>query len=245
MVTLKLAVLILPGFLCGQSLHYVPMLRNLTILDTEEIIVGGRYAAECSLADSQTVVAIGQNIVRLMVDHLNPLFGKGGQCSAKTGKTVSNAGVVLDIIVTVEVVGQLAGILTAKHVTNECSNDFAGLFLIDFLLFQSAVDLRVAGWIRISLGGKVIPMLSDLTVSIHTENVKCDLLTHTDEIVNGLQKHLVAVLERTDVVDGGFHRSGAKVGNAADKSVRTGTIGEVMLDVAGSQKFLRLLSIAG
>ena len=85
MVTLEFAVLVLPRILSSQRLHHVPVLRDLSVLDTEQIIVGGGSAAEGALTDCQTIVTISQNIVSLVVDHLDALLGKSGQRSAKTG----------------------------------------------------------------------------------------------------------------------------------------------------------------
>ena len=49
-----------------------------------------------------------------------------------------------------------------------------------------------------------------------------------------MQEYLVAVFESADVVYGGLHGSGAKIGNTAYESVSACAINEVVLDVAGS-----------
>lgn len=88
-------------------------------------------------------------------------------------------------------------------------------------------------------------MLRDPAVRVEAEDIESDLLAHTGEIVDGLQEHLIAIFESADIVDGGLHGSSPEVGNTPDKGISAGSVGEVVLDIAGSQKFLCILGVAG
>ena len=185
---------------------------------------------------SETVISVRQDIVRLIVDHLDALFSKSGQRSAKPGEAVCNTRVVLDIIVAFKIAGEPVGILAAQHVADERSNDLAGLFLIDNLLLHRTVGLRMARGVGIRLGSEVVPMLCNQAVLVDAEDVKSHLFTGSGEVVNGLQEHLVAVLEGADVVYGGLNRRGSQPCHAADESIAAGAVCQVVLNVALCQK---------
>ena len=53
-------------------------------------------------------------------------------------------GVVLDIVVAVEVVGDIVGVLAAENIAYEVGNHLAGRFFIGAVLFERAFDLSVA-----------------------------------------------------------------------------------------------------
>ena len=78
-------------------------------------------------------------------------------------------------------------------------------------------------------------MLGDLAVSVEAEDIERHLLTHTREVVNGLQEHLVAVLKSADIVDGRLNGSRSEILYRADKSVTTCAVCEIMLDVTLSE----------
>ena len=88
-------------------------------------------------------------------------------------------------------------------------------------------------------------MLGNLAVLIEAEDVKGDLLTGTSKIINCLQEYLVTVLECTDVVHRRFHISGCKIFHGTDKSVRTGAVRQIVLDVTIREMYSCGVSIAG
>ena len=90
----------------------------------------------------------------------------------------------------------------------------------------------MTGGIRLGQRRQIVPMLGDLAVSVKAEDVKGDLLTGTGKIVNRLQEHLVAVLKSTDVVHSGFDLGRGQILHRADEGVRTGTVCQIVLDVA-------------
>ena len=88
-------------------------------------------------------------------------------------------------------------------------------------------------------------MLGNLAVLIEAEDVKGDLLTGTSKIINCLQEYLVTVLECTDVVHRRFHISGCKIFHGTDKSVRTGAVRQIVLDVTIREQAAGGVRIAG
>ena len=180
----------------------------------------------------------------LIIDHCNALLCHSGKRSSKSGKAICYRCVVLDILISVIVRSQLIRILSAKHISYKSCNHLTSLFFISILLIQSTVDLGMTGRIRLSLCCQVIPVLSDLSVFIKAENVKCYLLACAGEVVNRLQKYLVSVLKCTDVLNGGLYGSGCKICNASNECLCAGPIGQVVLDIAGRQKFLGFFGIS-
>ncbi len=126
------------------------MLGNLTVFYSPQIIVGGRSAAEGTFGNGKHIVALCQNLMNCIIDHLNALLCQCAKRCAKTGKTICNAGVVLNIGITIEVGRGLFRSLTLHHIMQEVLDDFAVLFsLIKILQLVAAVDLGVAGGVRL------------------------------------------------------------------------------------------------
>ena len=74
MITSELAVLVCPGaFLCNR-LHNIPMLGDLTVLNTPKIIVGSGSAAEGTFGNSKNVVAL-HHIVKEVLYQLTVFLG--------------------------------------------------------------------------------------------------------------------------------------------------------------------------
>ena len=136
--------------------------------------------------------------------------------------------------------------LALHHVHQEIPDQLAvGLGLVLILNGIIAIDLGVARGIRSGLRGDVIPMLGNLALFIEAEDVEGDLFTHTGEVIDGLQEHLVAILEGPDVLNGGLSGSGGEVGHASNEGVRAGAVGEVVLNVAIRQQRLGLGGSSG
>ena len=245
MVTLEFAILVRPSLLSSKSLHNVPMLSDKAVFNTEEIVIGGGHAAEGAFAAGKSIIAVGKNHMRLVVDHRDALFSHSRKRSSESGKTVSNGDIVLDVLVAVVIGGQLFGMLSAKHVAYESGNDTAGLFLIDVFLLKRTVDLGVTG--RIGGGNilKIVPMLIDFAIGVEMEHVKRYLLTCSGEIVDSLKENTFAVLKGSDVIDRRFYGRLLEPRDRRHECVGTGAEREVVLLVLGGEQRLRQFQITG
>ena len=88
-------------------------------------------------------------------------------------------------------------------------------------------------------------MLGDLAVGVEAEDVKGDLLAGSGEVVDVLQKDVVAVLKGPDVLDRGRGFGGGQTLDGAYKGVLAGAVGQVVLDVVLVEQLARRLRIAG
>ena len=86
----------------------------------------------------------------------------------------------------------------------------------------------MTGGVRISLGSEIVPVLRNLAISIEAEDVEGDLVTHTGEVVDGLQEHLVAILKSADVVDCSLYGSGSKISNAAHEGIAACAVSKIV-----------------
>ena len=216
-----------------------------SVFHTEQIVVGGRHAAEGAFAAGKRVVTVSKHHMRLVVNHGNALLRHGRKRRTKARESVSNGDVVLNVPIAIVVGSQLIRVFPTKHVSHKARDNAAGLFLVNVPLLKRAVDLGVAGWVGSSLRRQIVPVLRDLAVGIEAEDVKGHLLTGPGKVVHGLQEHLVAVLEGADVLNSGFHRRGSQPSNAADKSIPACAVGEVVLDITFCQQGGGFFSVSG
>src|SRR3712207_1702330 len=215
------------------------MLGHFAVLNSPQIVVRGRSSAKGTLGNSQHIIALCKYLMNLVIDHLNALLTKRFKRCIETGKAISNSCVVLNIGVTVKVGRCLFGSLSLHYIVQEVLDDLTVLLsLIEVFQRVVTVNLCMSGRIRSCLCREIVPMLSNLTVSIETEDVKSYLLTGSCKVVDRLQEYLVSVLESADVIDCGLYGSRCKVSNAAHESLSARAIGEVVLNVVGSKKFL-------
>ena len=96
-ITSKLAILVLPRILVRDRLHDVPVLSDLAVLYSPQIIERSRHSAESSFGNRKNIIALCQHLMHGGIDHLDACFGKRCQSCAETGEPISNAGIVLDI----------------------------------------------------------------------------------------------------------------------------------------------------
>ena len=154
---------------------------------------------------------------------------------------------MLDVGVTVKVIGGLVGIVALHHIVEEVLHQFpVFLSLVQIGHFHRTVDLGVAGGVRLrSKGSQVVPMLGDLAIFIKAEDVKGHLLASTGEVINGLEEHIVPVLKGTDVFHGGLYIGRRQVFHGADKGILPRAIGQIVLDVVLVQQLTGSIRIAG
>ena len=79
------------------------MLGNLAILYTPQVVVAGVSAAVGSLADRQDKVALRQNQMGFIIDHLDSLLGQSRKCGIQAKNAIRNRSIVLDVGVTAKV----------------------------------------------------------------------------------------------------------------------------------------------
>ena len=152
---------------------------------------------------------------------------------------------MLNIGIAVKVGRRFFGSLPLHDIVQEVLDELAVLLgLIEVFQRIVSVNLRMTGRIRFSLCREVVPMFGNLAVGIEAEEVESDLFTGSGKVVDGLQEDLVSILKSADVVDCRLYGSACEVGNAACECFSAGAIGEVMLNVAGSKKRLRLLAVS-
>ena len=77
------------------------MLGDLTALNTPKIIVRSGSAAEGTFGNGKNVVALRQDLMDRIIDHLDALFCQSAKCCTKAGKPIGNSDVVLNVGVTV------------------------------------------------------------------------------------------------------------------------------------------------
>ena len=154
---------------------------------------------------------------------------------------------MLDVGVTVKVIGGLVGIVALHHIVEEILHQFPVLLgLVQIGHFHRAVNLGVAGRIRLrSKGGQVVPMLGNLAIFIKAEDVKGHLLASSGEVIDGLEEHIVPVLKGTDVFHGGLCIGRRQVFHGADKGILPRAIGQIVLDVVLVQQLTGSIRIAG
>ena len=184
---LEFSVLILPCGFIGDGLHHIPVLGDLAVFHAPQIIIAGRCAAKGSFTDTQYKVSLCKYLMGGGVDHLDALTGKSGKSRAQPGKTICDTGVVLDVSITVKVVGGLFGVLALHHVDQEIFHQLAVLpSLVQIFQFLRPVNLGVAGGIRRGFHSQVVPMLCNHPVFIKAEDVKRHLFAGAGKVVNGL-----------------------------------------------------------
>ena len=182
----------------------------------------------------------------IVIDHLNVLLSQCSQCLIQTGNTVGNAGIVLNVSITVEVIRGLIQIVALHYIVQEALNQFAVfLRLVQIGDCYSTVGLGVTGRIGSSQCSQIIPVLSNLAAVIETENVEGHLLTGTGKVIYGLKEHLVTISKGADGVYRGLDRRRGQISNGADKGIKASAIGEIVLNIALCQQAGCLFGITG
>ena len=88
-------------------------------------------------------------------------------------------------------------------------------------------------------------MLGDEPLAVEAEDVEGDLLAGPREVVDALQKHLVAVFERANVSHRRLGGRGGQVLHGPDERVAARTVGEIVLNVALVEEACRQLCVSG
>lgn len=118
------------------------------------------------------------------------------------------------------------------------------LCLIELGDLGGAVNLRATGGVRLGDIGEVVPVLGDKPLAVEAEDVEGDLLAGSREVVNVLQEHLIAVLERADVSHRRLGGCGGQVLHGPDERIAACTVGEVVLNVSLVEEVRRQLGVS-
>ena len=222
------------------------MLRNLAVLHAPQVVVRRGLAVEGALAHAQDEAALREDLVGLIVDHLDAVRRERLERGPQAGEPVGDPGVVLDVGAVREVLRGLLGVLPLHDVHEERLDEGPVLLgLVEVGGFGGAVGLRAAGGVRSGDGGEVVPVLGDEPLVVEAEDVEGHLLAGPREVVDALQEHLVAVLERADVPHRRLGGGGGQVLHGPDERVATRAVGEVVLDVALVEEARRQLGVSG
>ena len=222
------------------------MLGDLAVLHAPQVVVRRGLAAEGALAHAKDEVALREDLVGLVVDHLDTRSGECLERRAQAGEPVGDAGVVLEVSVACEVLRSLLGVLPLHDVHEERLDEGSVLLgPVEVGGLGGAIDLRAAGGVRPGDGGEVVPVLSDETLLVEAEDVEGHLLAGPCEVVDGLQEHLVAVLECTNVSHRRLGGGRGQVLHGPDERVAARAVGEVVLDVALVEEARRQLGVSG
>ena len=182
--------------LLGRSdgLDDIPVLYDLTAFDTEEVIEGHGLACEAPFADSEDEVPLTEDAVYAVIDHCDALLSHSFECCTETREPVSDSGVVLDVVVTVEVARELLGGVALQDVRDELSDELLiGFGLVEVLDLGRTVDYRVtAGVSRGRLFLQIVPVLYDLLI-LEAEDVEADL--GAEEVVVRVGDDEVTILQ--------------------------------------------------
>lgn len=149
----ELAVLVLPLVNCSDCLHHIPVFGNISVLNAEQVIEGSGLACKCTFTYCQHEVTMAKHCVNLKVFHLDSLFCHGSKCCAETVKTIGDGGVVLDILVAVEIFGQLIGVLSHEHVLHKATHNS---FILSCLVNVGELGRAVKGGATAGIGFAVI-----------------------------------------------------------------------------------------
>ena len=101
------------------------MLGDLAIIHTPQVIVAGGLTAKGAFADSKDEISLRQNHVNFIIHHRNTLLRQSTQRVVQTGHAIGNAGVVLDIFVTVKIIRSLVEVVTLHNIIEEILDKFA------------------------------------------------------------------------------------------------------------------------
>lgn len=153
---------------------------------------------------------------------------------------------MLEVGVAREVLRGLLGALPLHDVFEERLDEGSVLLcLVELGDLGGAVGLRAAGGVRSGNIGEVVPVLGDEPLAVETEDVEGDLLAGPREVVDALQEHLVAVLERAKVSHRRLDGRGGQVLHGPDERIAARAVGEVVLNVALVEEACRQLCVSG
>ena len=111
-----------------DALDYIPVLCNLTVHDTEEVVVGSVGSTKITLANGKHEITLANHLVQSIIFHLYTSLGHIRKCCSKSVKTISYSRIMLNVVVPVEVLRQLLRMLSHKHVLYEILGNLLILF---------------------------------------------------------------------------------------------------------------------
>src|ERR1700674_986774 len=162
----KLAVRILPIGAWRDGFQRVPMLGDLSVLDSVQVVKRGGAIAEGPLAHYEHEIAFPEHFVSLVVLHRRAPCSQGLQTGDQASESIGDPGVVLDVGVAVEVARESIPAALEKVVHVGPHQRLVGFSLVEVRRGRRAVCHGMTA--RARLGGcflQIVPMLDDLPSS--------------------------------------------------------------------------------
>src|SRR5271167_4526620 len=103
----ELAVVVLPLVSRQNLFDRVPVLGNLAVLDSKQVVKGDELLAELTLTDRKNEVPFAEDPADAVVLHGDASLGHGFQARAKTREAISDLGVVLSVPIASVIPGEL------------------------------------------------------------------------------------------------------------------------------------------
>ena len=149
-----------------------PMLGNLPILYPKKIIVRGWLSRKRTLTHHQDKIAFPDHPVDDVIFHYDPLLCHDFQRCTQSRKTVINVRVMLNILITIEIGGELFGMQPDQDILHKILDQvfvFTGFMLIRYLRLpiKHGMTTRIA-WSNFL---QIVPMFNDLPV-FELEDIK-------------------------------------------------------------------------
>ena len=183
-----------------------------------------------TLAYGEHEITLAENDMVGVIHHRHACLCHRLQSGSKSIQTVCNLRVVLNVVIAVEIVGQVLRVLAHQHVVYEAAYKFfVRLGLVQVSDLGRTVNQRVSARISfLGSGHEVVPVLHNFAV-LKTEDVKTDF--RTEEIVVGLSHYIIAVLKDTYGVHAGFLRVLSQHAHQFAEAGKTVLCAEVVLNV--------------
>ena len=198
-IHLKLTVGILPLVFGQQGFNNVPMLGDLTVLNTEQVVESDLFAGKAAFGLSQDKVALAKDQVDIPYFHGQAGSGHFRHCLFKAGQTIANTRIVLDEFFSTYVFGNFVMLMTQQDLIIKGLDEG---FVSGCLLKAAGRCGTVGHAVAVPGGGhgflQVVPMFHNQAI-FKTEDVKTDF--GTEEIVFGMSEDIIIVLKGPDHLD--------------------------------------------
>ena len=83
MITSELAVVILPCRLICNCFHHVPVLGDLSVLDSPQVVIRSGDSAKCAFAYTKNEIALSKYHVNSVIDHADTLLCHSLKCGSE------------------------------------------------------------------------------------------------------------------------------------------------------------------
>lgn len=204
------------------------MFCDFTILYTEKVVVGGGLSCKCTFANDENEVSATEYLVNGVILHFDALFCHCCKSSSKAIKIVSDSGIVLNIIVTIEVFGQAVRVFTLQYVANKVFYELLiGIRFIEIGNLCRSIKRRATRRVLSAvISQEIIPVLNDLSI-FKSEDVEARFTTK--EVVVGMENDKVTIFKCANGIYFSFLGIISERSQCYSESFKTIANGEVVL----------------